>query len=237
MSVLKRYNGTLWEELGGTSSGTSILQQDSEPGSPTAGDLWLDTDEVAQSGTSVWTQVFNIVGTEAMTGWTAMSGVWAPNGAGYWEITTLASPGVLRYTSRINMTAMILEAEVWNPSGGSGSTRIGISQRNESDYNYQPLVYTSLPAGTNTSGAGIATAYNAVQEFGNTPGTAFDTWTKLRGVFIGPKVTAYVDGVCRGSAYAGADYRGAHSFCLWAQDGKARYRNIKLWTMTGGIPA
>lgn len=43
MSVLKRYNGTAWEVVGG--GGSNIPQQPEAPFSPSEDDLWIDTDE------------------------------------------------------------------------------------------------------------------------------------------------------------------------------------------------
>lgn len=70
MATLKVWNGTEFEYVDGrpgpagpagptgatgpAGEGASILQQDAEPSSPVEDDLWIDTDEDAQSGTAVF---------------------------------------------------------------------------------------------------------------------------------------------------------------------------------------
>lgn len=66
MTVLKRYTGSAWEVVGLPATphdhdaeyepigggGSDIAQQTTAPGSPTTGDLWIDTDAVDTSGGS-----------------------------------------------------------------------------------------------------------------------------------------------------------------------------------------
>lgn len=175
------------------------------------------------SGAS-WVQVLNLTGAEAMTGWTAETGTWTVD-AGFWK-NTGGTDCRLAWNTIVPTGAMVFEADIHIPS--LGAARAGVSVSNN-DSAFQPLAFRSL-----ASGAGAAVIGSAYYEKG---ASAADTWMKVRGLFMGSHVSAYINGALVGSAYAGADFRQSLKAMLWTSSSSAWFRNIKMWTLTGGMPA
>jgi hypothetical protein len=67
---------------------------------------------------------------------------------------------------------------------------------------------------------------------------AVSTWKKLRIVGTRGHLSAYVDGVLQFTGCGDISNAGTASFVgLHTNDAAAEFRNIKLWTLTGGAPA
>lgn len=179
-----------------------------------------------------WTQDVNESGT-SFSNWIARSGSWDSDGtvirhtsvAGAWQyadFNTLLGLGL----------PLIAEAEIRFPTTGQGTGS---------------YVQSGLKIGT----IGVIFRYSGTQAILHQDWTitdyqdvaftiALDTWYKIRCVVSGSTVTTYVDGVLKATTRIGgpgANAGASNYFGLGGYNSLMHYRNIKLWTLSGNVPA
>ena len=252
VDVAGALDGTILKKVAG------VWQDAAEPGVPALDDLtdvdvagaadgrilkkvagiWQDADE-SGGGASPWTQDVNDPLT-SLAGLTTYAGTWAITG-GQLECT-VATSTFCRARSNITVTALGLPAVVevefevptWMPGGGANRrARVGIGPPNVAG----PVLLEIR--GDNT----VVFESDATFLITSTPYTvpAAGTWVKIRLIATGHRYTGFIDGVkVLESQYSNnlnstAWYPHVGTYSTAA--GVIRWRNLKCWTMAGGLPA
>lgn len=202
-----------------TGSATVAARRDHKHGMP--------ADAGAGGGVS-WSQNVNESGT-SFANWTASVGSWDSDGTvirhtsvtGAWQWANFTTLLPLGYP-------LIAEAECRFPTTGQGTGSF-------------------VESGIKIGSIGVIFRYSGTQaiihqDFAVSDQRdvnftiALDTWYKLRCVVTGSTVTTYVDGVLKATTRltgnVNADYFGLGGF-----NSIMHYRNIKLWSLSGGAPA
>jgi hypothetical protein len=192
----------------------------------------------AGAGGASWTQVVNESGA-SFANWTANDGTWASTGT---IIQQTAAPSATEREARYNTKIQfgwptIVEAEIRAPSAGQGTGA-----------NIQVKLILGEDGASGTQG------HAAVFEFGTTDqvqwerhGNALirginntlnlDQWYKLRIIVSGPWISYILDGTHLGNSYASVVQPTADYLMLATYNAIADFRNIKVWTLSGGAPA
>lgn len=169
---------------------------------------------------------------------TAAAGTWASSGGIIQQTDTASAVRRAKHNTKFLIgLPLIIEVEVKIVSIGAGGT-----------------YHAGLQIGFDGSSAGSLSAYiergagkvsidaDSTTALGNWSTTInLDTWYKLRVLAIGHLATLLLDGTIMGTAKLDGflvsgtntgDFVGLHSYSC-----SARWRNFKLWTLSGGLPA
>lgn len=182
-----------------------------------------------------WNQDVNESGA-SFANFTANTGTWASNGTVITQTNTDVAHRRARYNTLLPIALpAIYEAEVKITSGTGALAGF--------------LIGYNGAAGTGGIGVALDDLQNRIQvengavaihDVTMTPTVTTGTFYKLRAIVNGVWVTVYVDGTLLGTANLGATntvddpqaYVGL--FCFGAA---AEFRNIKVWTLSTGLPA
>ena len=186
-----------------------------------------------------WTQDVDEDGT-SFAAWVANAGTWASDGT---NIRKTNSPTGAheraRYDTKLALGfGVIAECEIRLPTAGQGS---GANVQASLNLGYdgaagQGGLAVTLELGSTGVGVQVERGQVAITKKWTTA-IALDTWHKIRLVTVGPWVSIYFNGSLIGTTWVDlaqgtADYLGLLTF-----NAIADFRNIKLWTLSGGAPA
>lgn len=195
-------------------------------------DEWNDD----HTGGAGWNQDVDEDGS-SFANFTAGNGTWASNGTVISQTATAASHSRAKYNTKIPYgLPTIYECEVQI-----------VDEYGSGDHSAGPLI--GYDGATGTGGLAVQINRNdqtiQVERAGvavlAAPAftVAADTWYKIRAIVSGPWVSVYIDGTLLGSfnvdAVAGGNNAAFVGLITYACG--AEFRNIKLWTLSEGIPA
>lgn len=205
------HHGLLPKLGGGT---TNFLRADGTWNAPAGGGAVDWVQNVNESGASI-------------ANWTSITGTWSSDGT-IIQQTVVAGWQELDFTALLPLgLPVIAEAEMRFPTAGQGT----------GSFIQCGFVVGSMGLILDKAAQTFEVTDWKVQDFRAPAMTiALDTWYKMRVVMVGDWVSVYKAGTlvltARTGGAANADY-----FRLVGYNSKADYRNIKLWTLSAGVPA
>jgi hypothetical protein len=191
--------------------------------------------ESGGGGGASWASIVNESGA-SFANFTAINGTWSSNGTEIIQTNTAAGPHGAKFNTAIpHGHDVIVEVEAFFPSSGQAGASL----------NYACLCFGW--AGASASGAPCILidfggdfvrwqllAASAIRDVATT--INLDTWYKLRLAYGTGVVSAYLDGTLKGTAIiplvAHPDFVGLATYSA-----SVKFRNFKVWTLTGGAPA
>lgn len=174
-----------------------------------------------------WTQDINETGS-SVANWTVVSGSWASAGGLIQQATVSASFKTLTYTAQVPMGyPTIAEAEIRFPATGQGTGALV----------HAGFVVGALGVLLNRGGPAIHFQDYGVTDHRTVSVTlSLDIWYKLRAVISGTRLSTYVDGALIATSVI-PSVTASDKFSLASYNSLPDFRNIKLWTLSGGAPA
>lgn len=203
-----------------------------------AGATGLEFAAPAAGGVS-WQQVLTD-DCSSLAPWTVVAGTWAADAGGFFKQTSTVTGNTrLRKTANVGATfGAIVEADVRLPSVGqvAGDLFASISLLDEGSSAGGPNFRLQRIGGVwQSSMLSHATAARSTRTLSGVTG-ALDTWFRLRMVVMGDAASGYVNGVYQTTA--GIQNANAIDFVHLAGDAcLADYDNVKVYALTGGLPA
>lgn len=208
-------------------------------------DAGTETGPLSDGGGATWAQVVDESGS-TFTNWTSIAGTWSSNGTIISDTNTGAAHHGAYYNSPITMPNLcVAQADIRLPSSGqnAGDIWAGIALMSTSLSNaHGPRVLLSRQSGSfDYIDTYDGTTNRVAQLAGN--GLSLDTWYTLRIVVIGVVVSVWLDGTYKYSATAldASDATALRNrvdrLVLVNYQAKVDYRNVKVWTQAGSLPA
>lgn len=182
--------------------------------------------ETGGSGTS-WTQDINETGS-SVANWTVVSGSWASAGGLIQQATVSATFKTLTFTAQTAMGfPTIAEAEIRFPTSGQGTGALV----------HAGFVIGAVGILLNRGGPAIHHQdYTVTDHRTVSVALSLDVWYKLRAVIAGSRVSTFLDGTLIATSVIPSVIP-SDKFSLASYNSLPDFRNIKLWTLSGGAPA
>lgn len=195
---------------------------------------------LAITGAPAWQQRVDDAAA-ALTDWTTISGTWAAAGGVFSQSGGSAAYGVIRHNSEALGGSWILEARIRFPAAGqvgSGSLLAGIGFGHSGVAGNETLVPSvRLSRPFNSSAGALENVYNNGANSVSGSTLALDTWYKLRIEAFGAAGRVLLDGVEVYAASWGVVLQRLRYPFLYTHNAKADFDDIKVWTLTSGMPA
>lgn len=258
--TMYRDNGSSWDSVetsgGLADQGTATYLDFSEaaaPGTPASGKvrLYAKTDgslyQKDDAGTETglaggggsgasWTEGINESGA-SFANFTANSGTWASNGTEITQTDTAASTRRARHNTLVPMGfGVIVETEAFFVTTGTGNIRAGLLIGDPADAGHLWVYLERLASGAGNQQ--VAVERESVVQVRTYTGLTINdsTWYKLRVVFTGVTISTYFAGTLLGTTMMTPREDEIYPQ-LGSYAASVKFRNFKVWTLSGGAPA
>lgn len=235
-SVIQR--GTLAARPAATAVAAGVLYFDTTNSIMyrSTGAAWESVEGGGGGGAS-WTQIINEDGS-SFANWTTVDGTWASNGTIIQKTGSNEAAHRRAYYSAAKIPwgfPWIAEMETRVPTAGSGGGTVQAGML----IGYGVGVSGSMRPQIGIGSTAMIDADDLGLRKGWTATLVVDTWYKIRVVSVGGYASYYLDGTLMGTLGTGpVDWQAtADYFGLVNYNAKPDYRSIKVWVMTGGVPA